>query len=118
MWSLRASEALAHHSSPSSMPTIFWDNGQSKPYNPLDFNYNEFWGNITLRTALQNSLNIPAVKVMQFAGVDDVRTMAMRMGITDWNGTWGLSSVLGTLDVHPYEMVQAYTVFANYGQYI
>jgi membrane peptidoglycan carboxypeptidase len=102
----------------ADMPTIFWDNGQEKPYNPLDFNYNEFWGNITLRTALQNSLNIPAVKVMQFAGVDDVRTMAMRMGITDWNGTWGLSSVLGTLDVHPYEMVQAYTVFANYGQYI
>ena len=104
----------------ADLPTIFWDNGQEKPYNPLDFNYNEFWGNITLRTALQNSLNIPAVKVMQFAGVDDVRTMAMRMGITQWpsDARWGLSSVLGTLDVTPYEMVQAYTVFANYGQFI
>ena len=104
----------------ADMPTIFWDNGQSKPYNPLDFNYNQFWGNITLRTALQNSLNIPAVKVMQFAGVDDVRTMAMRMGITQWlpGAKWGLSSVLGTLDVTPYEMIQAYTVFANYGQFI
>jgi penicillin-binding protein 1A len=104
----------------ADMPTVFWDNGQSKPYNPLDFNYNQFWGNITLRTALQNSLNIPAVKVMQFAGVDDVRTMAMRMGITQWlpGATWGLSSVLGTLDVTPYEMIQAYTVFANYGQFI
>ena len=102
----------------ADMPTIFWDNGREKPYNPLDFNYNEFWGTITLRNALQNSLNIPAVKVMQFAGVNDVRTMATRMGITQTNGTWGLSSVLGTLDVHPYEMVQAYSVFAHYGQYI
>ena len=103
----------------ADMPTIFWDEGTQKPYNPLDFNYNEFWGNITLRNALQNSLNIPAVKVMQFAGVDDVRKMAMRMGVTQWlpGATWGLSSVLGTLDVTPYEMVQAYSVFANYGQY-
>jgi membrane peptidoglycan carboxypeptidase len=104
----------------ADMPTIFWDNGAAKPYNPLDFNFDQFWGNITLRVALQNSLNIPAVKVMQFAGVDDVQTMAMRMGITEWPATakWGLSSVLGTLDVHPYQMVQAYSVFANYGQYI
>ncbi|HET8908685.1 MAG TPA: transglycosylase domain-containing protein, partial [Ktedonobacterales bacterium] len=104
----------------SDMPTIFWDNGAGKPYNPLDFNFDQFWGKITLRTALQNSLNIPAVKVMQFAGVDDVRKMAMRMGITEWPAasTWGLSSVLGTLDVTPYEMIQAYTVFANYGQFI
>ncbi len=102
----------------ADMPTIFWDNGRERPYNPLDFNYKEFWGTITLRNALQNSLNIPAVKVMQFAGVNDVRTMATRMGITQSNGTWGLSSVLGTLDVHPYEMVQAYSVFAHYGQYI
>jgi membrane peptidoglycan carboxypeptidase len=104
----------------ADMPTIFWDNGQNKPYNPLDFNYNEFGGTITLRNALQNSLNIPAVKVMQFAGINDVRTMAMRMGITQWEkgATWGLSSVLGTLDVTPYEMVQAYTVFAHYGQFI
>jgi membrane peptidoglycan carboxypeptidase len=104
----------------ADLPTVFWDNGAGRPYNPLDFNYNEFWGNITLRSALQNSLNIPAVKVMQFAGVDDVQKMAMRMGITEWPSTarWGLSSVLGTLDVHPYQMVQAYTVFANYGQFI
>jgi membrane peptidoglycan carboxypeptidase len=102
----------------SDMPTIFWDSGASRPYNPLDFNFDQFWGTITLRTALQNSLNIPAVKVMQFAGIDDVRKMAMRMGITQWDNTWGLSSVLGTLEVTPYEMVQAYTVFANYGQFI
>jgi membrane peptidoglycan carboxypeptidase len=39
------------------------------------------------------------------------------MGITKWSGTWGLSSVLGALQVTPYEMAQAYSVFQNYGQY-
>lgn len=104
----------------SDMPTIFWDDGAQTQYKPLDFNYQEFRGEITLRTALQFSLNIPAIKTMQFAGVDDVKRNAMRMGITQWRkgATWGLSSVLGALDVRPIDMVQAYTVFANYGQYI
>lgn len=102
------------------MPTVFWDDGAQTEYKPLDFTYNEFRGEITLRTALQFSLNIPAVKTMEFTGVEDVKRNAMRMGITQWKqgATWGLSSVLGSLDVRPIDMVQAYTVFANYGQYI
>jgi membrane peptidoglycan carboxypeptidase len=102
----------------SDMPTVFWDEGQSKPYKPLNFNNHQFEGNITLRKALQWSLNIPAVKVMQYAGIDDVKRNAMRMGIRKWNGQWGLSSVLGSLDVTLYDMTQAYTVFANEGKYI
>lgn len=104
----------------SDMPSTFWDDGSQSIYRPLDFSYNEFRGEITLRTALQFSLNIPAIKVMEFAGVDNVKRNAMRMGITRWGdkATWGLSSVLGSLDVRPIDMVQAYTVFANYGQYI
>jgi membrane peptidoglycan carboxypeptidase len=101
-------------------PTAFWDGSPDtgKPYKPLDFDPNEVAGQVTLRTALDWSLNIPAVKVMQFAGVDNVKALVERMGITQWEGTWGLSSVLGALDVTPFEMVQAYTVFANYGQFI
>lgn len=102
----------------ADMPSIFWDDGAQKEYKPLDFTYNEFRGEITLRTALQFSLNIPAVKTMQFTGVDDVKRNIMRWGITKWLGTWGLSSVLGALQISPFEMVQAYTVLANYGGYI
>ena len=102
----------------TDLPTAFWDEGQQKAYKPLDFDPVEFRGELTLRMALQWSLNIPAVKVMQFAGVDAVRQNAIRMGVTKWTNDWGLSSVLGSLDVTPYEMAQAYTVFANYGQYI
>jgi len=104
----------------SDTPTVFWDAGASKPYKPLDFYINTptFAGEITLRDALQNSLNIPAVKVMQYAGIADVERNAVRMGLRSYLGTWGLSSVLGTLDVTPYDMAQMYTVLANYGQFI
>jgi membrane peptidoglycan carboxypeptidase len=104
----------------SDTPTAFWDAGAGVLYKPLDFNSYQFKGEVTLRHALQDSLNIPAVKVMQYAGIDNVRTNAERMGVTQWapGATWGLSSVLGSLDVTLYEMVQAYTVFANYGYYI
>ena len=99
-------------------PTAFWDAGAGTVYQPLDYTRGQFKGEITLRHALQWSLNIPAVKVMEFAGTSDVRTNLQRMGVTDYRGTFGLSTVLGTLEVHPIEMVQAYSVFANYGQYI
>jgi membrane peptidoglycan carboxypeptidase len=99
-------------------PTAFWDPGSGTAYKPLDFDPTEVTGLDTLRTALDWSLNIPAVKVMQFAGVDNVRMMTERMGITDAKGTWGLSSALGALGITPFEMVQAYTVFANYGEFI
>ena len=102
----------------SDVPTAFWDTGTDSTYKPLDFDNTSAAGPVTLRTALDWSLNIPAVKVMQFAGVSDVQRLAQRMGITEAHGSWGLSSVLGAMDVTPYEMVQAYTVFANYGQYI
>lgn len=102
----------------ADMPSIFWDSGAQTEYKPLDFTYNEFRGEITLRTALQFSLNIPAVKAMQFAGVDDVKRNVWRWGIHPTVGTWGLSSVLGAIQATPFEMVQGYSVLANYGQYI
>src|SRR5262249_32892168 len=54
----------------------------------------------------------------QFVGVDAARAWVQRLGVNQWVGTWGLSSVLGALQLSPYEMAQAYTVFANYGQFI
>jgi membrane peptidoglycan carboxypeptidase len=97
-------------------PTTFLDG--TNLYRPLDYSSTEAAGQVTLRTAIDWSLNIPAIKVMQFAGIDNVKNLVERMGITQVHGTWGLASVLGSLDVTPFEMVQAYTVFANYGQFI
>ncbi|HZU77906.1 MAG TPA: transglycosylase domain-containing protein [Dehalococcoidia bacterium] len=99
-------------------PTAFYDAGSGTQYKPLDFDATHVAGRVTLRTAIDWSLNIPAVKVMQFAGIDAVKQQVERMGITTTEGTWGLSSVLGAIQVTPFEMAQAYSVFANYGQYI
>jgi membrane peptidoglycan carboxypeptidase len=99
-------------------PTVFWDAGGGKVYKPLNADGNHLTPSMTVRDALQLSQNIPAVKAMQFVGISDAQQQAERMGITQWDGAWGLSSVLGTLNVPLIEMVQAYTVFANYGQYI
>ncbi len=99
-------------------PTAFWDAGAGTDYRPLDFDTEAMVGRVTIRTALDWSLNVPAIKAMQFAGIDDVKQQLARMGITETRGTWGLSSVLGAIQITPFEMAQAYTVFANYGQYI
>jgi membrane peptidoglycan carboxypeptidase len=103
------------------IPTTFWDSGAGVVYRPLDYDNTQVTGEVTLRTALDWSLNIPAVKVMQYVGGETLKQQVRRMGITKWpqsQNNWGLSTVLGSVDVTPYEVAQAYTVFANYGQFI
>ncbi|MCC7369221.1 MAG: PBP1A family penicillin-binding protein [Chloroflexi bacterium] len=81
-------------------------------------NYDKrFHGNVTARIALGNSLNIPAVKTIQFAGVESVAELARRMGITTWtdNRRLGLAMSLGGAEVRPLDMTAAYTVLANNG---
>lgn len=74
-------------------------------------------GPVTMRIALSNSLNIPAVKVMALAGLDNVLKTASDMGITTLNqrDRYGLSLVLGSGEVKPVEMAGAYSVFATGG---
>ncbi len=81
-------------------------------------NYNgRFNGPVTMRQALSNSLNIPAVKVMSLAGMDNVIRTAEDMGITSLNqkSRYGLSLALGAAEVRPVEMAGAFGVFANGG---
>jgi len=76
-----------------------------------------FWGPVTVRTALQNSLNIPAVKALYMAGLENTIATAHAMGITTLNDTsqYGLSLVLGAGEVKLLDMTNAYGVFANEG---
>ena len=81
-------------------------------------NYNgTFNGPVTMRTALANSLNIPAVKTMSLAGLDNVIRTAEDMGITTLTdrNRYGLSLVLGSGEVKPVEMAGAFGVFGNQG---
>jgi len=76
-----------------------------------------FEGPVTIRHALANSLNIPAVKSMSLAGLDNVIRTAEDMGISTLTDRdrYGLSLVLGSGEVKPLEMAGAYGVFANQG---
>jgi membrane peptidoglycan carboxypeptidase len=83
-------------------------------YTPSNYDQH-FHGHMTLRCALQNSLNVPAVRVLQHVGVDNAMATAQAMGITSYEGTPGLSLVLGGLDVRLLDHTSAMGVFANNG---
>lgn len=91
------------------------DNGQDC-YNPQNYD-GRFRGPVTMRQALGQSLNLPSVKTLYLAGVDDTIDLAHQMGITTLNdrSRYGLSLVLGGGEVKLVDMVNAYGVFANDG---
>jgi 1A family penicillin-binding protein len=90
------------------------ENGQ--PYVPQNYD-GKFRGSVSLRRALANSLNIPALKVLQFAGIHDTIGMAHDLGVTTLNdeSRYGLSLVLGGGEVRPIDMATVYANFANGG---
>ncbi len=85
-------------------------------YSPHDYD-NKWRGPVTLRSALDNSLNVPAVKTLQFATIPATLKTASDLGITTLTDTsnYGLSLVLGGGDVTPLEMAGAYGAFATDG---
>jgi len=89
-----------------------------KEYIPQNYD-GIFRGWITLRNALAQSLNIPAIKVLKnLAGINDTVQLATKMGITTLHqepNYYGLALVLGGGEVHLIDMVSAYSVFANGG---
>ena len=96
------------------VPTTFSPN-----YKPLDFD-KKFRGSMMPRRALSNSLNIPAVEVVSRMGYINALDKLKEMGvtsITDYSN-YGLSVVLGGVEISPLEMAGAYTVLANGGVYV
>lgn len=78
-----------------------------------------FRGNISVRSALSQSLNIPSVEVLQKIGVPAGIEAAKKFGITtiDANHEYGLSLALGSAEVPLLEMTNAYAALANEGQH-
>ncbi|TSC93173.1 MAG: 1A family penicillin-binding protein [Candidatus Berkelbacteria bacterium Licking1014_7] len=75
-------------------------------------------GPVSMRLALANSLNIPAVKTLGLVGVKKALETAADLGITTLTqpDRYGLSLVLGGGEVKPIEMAGAFSVFANGGK--
>ena len=94
-------------------PTIFANEGE-KPYEPNNYK-EQYRGVVTVRTALQHSLNIPTIKVAERIGYGRVADFAKRMGLNA--KIKGYPSIaLGAFEVTPLEMAGAYTAFANEGR--
>lgn len=86
-------------------------------YQPTNYDF-KYRGDISVRNALAQSLNVPSVKVMQKLGVKEATATAQRMGISTVTEPekYGLSLALGTAEVKLQEMVNAYAAFANNGE--
>jgi len=99
------------------VPTC-WKDTPTHQWCPVNFD-NTFHGPTTVRSALGNSLNIPAVKTLDFVGVPNVVDLATQMGITTWgpdsDKTIGLSLTLGGAEIRPVDMAEVYATLANNG---
>jgi membrane carboxypeptidase/penicillin-binding protein len=88
----------------------------SPPYSPKNYD-GRYHGTVTLRLALANSYNIPAVKTLNEFGVSRMVDMGQTLGITTWNNPsrFGLALTLGGGEVTLADMAVVYGTFANYG---
>ena len=87
-------------------------------YKPRNYD-GRFRGNVTLRRALSNSLNVPAVEAMRQAGINNVMNKAKQAGITTLDKTadeYGLPLALGSGQARLTEMTGAYATFGNEGK--
>jgi len=87
------------------------------PYVPLNYDH-RFHGPVSAREALAQSLNVPAVRVLQMVGVDRLVALASDLGMTSF-GTgerFGLALTLGGGEVRLLELTAAYAAFASGGR--
>lgn len=102
--------------------SILWDvptNYTNPPYSPVNFD-GRFRGPVSVRQALANSINVPAVKAYEFIGNDLFIDISRRMGLTFLQDPplVGLASGVGATEVRLYDMMQAYGTLANTGQFV
>ncbi len=105
---------------------VLWDTRteivleRAPAYSPRNYD-NTFHGPMTMRAALGNSYNIPAVQTLRQIGVEALLRLLRRFGISTLGeaaSQYGLSLTLGGGEVTLIELVNAYAVFANQGEYV
>jgi membrane peptidoglycan carboxypeptidase len=104
--------------------TVLWDVktnftlGDGKPFIPDNYDLKQR-GPVKMKEALGQSLNIPAVKTLYLAGIQDTINTAKSMGMIDTfdldSTDPGLSMAIGGKSVVPLELVSAFGVFATEG---
>lgn len=89
----------------------------SPPYSPVNYD-GKFHGTVPFRSALANSYNIPAVKLLQKIGLATMLTTGKNMGVTTWGdeSRFGLSLTLGGGEVTMLDMAKVYGALAYDGK--
>ena len=115
MYSLALDKGFTAASVVDDVPVVFTAAG-AEAYRPVNYD-GKFHGKVTIRYALANSYNIPAVRVLNTVGVTDFISYAKKLGISTWNdpSRYGLSLTLGGGEVKMTDMAVAFGVLANYG---
>jgi penicillin-binding protein 1A len=94
-------------------PSVFLDRRRPVPYQPENFT-RRYYGTITLRTALEDSVNIATVKLLHGVGYDPVIDVVRRLGIRSPVRAYP-SLALGAFELTLLEVTSAYGAFANGG---
>ncbi len=115
MYSLALQKGYTAASILDDSPVIFNIAG-TESYRPVNYD-GQFHGKVSLRYALANSYNIPAVKTLNVIGVENFIDFAGKMGIETWTdkSRYGLSLTLGGGEVTMVNMAKAFSVLANLG---
>lgn len=102
-------------------PVTFPGEAGQKDYSPQNYT-GQFYGPMSLRKALGNSINTTAVKLLWYVGLENMLKQAYDMGIKTFEPTaanrarFGLAVTLGGAEVKMTEFATAYCSFANGGK--
>ncbi|WP_214810610.1 transglycosylase domain-containing protein [Exiguobacterium sp. s127] len=87
--------------------------------NPINNEGGRYRGNVTVREALELSLNVPAVKIYEKMNMSNSIQKLVDMGIKVPDSIrYAPSAALGTMEITPVELAGAYAMLANYGEYV
>jgi len=103
----------------TTYPSLISDNPPTY-YTPADYG-NVYVQNypMTIRNAIANSINVPAIDAIEYAGIPNVLNMAGRLGLTEISSkpasAFGPSMAIGGSEVSLLHLTGAYATFANQG---
>ena len=97
-------------------PAVFLGADGLPSYSPRNY-YRRYYGMITLRRALELSVNVTSVKLLDLVGVDRVVDFARRAGVSSALPPYP-SLALGSADLIPLELAGAYAAIANQGIWV
>lgn len=95
-------------------------NSPGGDYIPENFDH-KYRGPVTIRDALANSLNIPAVKWLARYSIKDFQNILLKSGLSSIDKNpdyYGYSLVLGSAEVRLIDLASAYSIFPNSGIFI